>query len=164
MPPPRPTHVEVHRLTHAHMHAHLVRKPYLGKKKKATGANRHLCFLHTRHSTHTPACTHTCTLTHVSTPAQIPVASLKSSSGSESQTLKIWFVPSHTLPAPILHMPTGLHSYVGLRTDSGFCPHSPPTYPFLLRSCPSPHRNPLVTCNPSLTMSSHTHDKDMSTP
>ena len=102
---------------------------------------------------------HTCVFTRMSTSAHILIFSLKSSPGSKTPAMEMWFVSSHTLPALILPMPTGLHTYEGLPTDSGFCPHSPPTYPFLLWSRPSPHRNALVARIPSLTMYSHTHDK-----
>lgn len=62
------------------------------------------------------------------------------------------FVSGHTLPSLILHMPTGLHTSTGLLTLSTYLP-------LFSLELYLPHRNPLVTCYPSLNMYSHTHDK-----
>lgn len=58
-------HVLKSRGSHTHIYAHLLASHIWEKKKKATGANMHVCYLHRRHATRMPACTRMYTHMHV---------------------------------------------------------------------------------------------------
>lgn len=130
--------------------------PYLREKKKPQAPTCMRCHRHRQQAPPTPVCT-SITLTHTLTSAHILVFTLKSSPGSKTQTLKRC-LSLDALPALSLHMPTGLHTYAALPTETGFYPPSPPTYRLLLQSHTFPHRNPPSTCTPTHMTS------DMSTP
>lgn len=153
--PHGPTHEHVPRRMHTHVHATVSHAVFEGKEE-TTGTNMHACHRYRQQAPPTPVCT-SITLTHTLTSAHILVFTLKSSPGSKTQTLKRC-LSLDALPALSLHMPTGLHTYAALPTETGFYPPSPPTYRLLLQSHTFPHRNPPSTCTPTHMTS------DMSTP
>lgn len=155
----RPAHARVHGLMHTHRHESLLASHIWGKEE-ATGTNMHTC--HLPKEAHNPrGCLRTHVHLHTFQTSPRP-GTLVFSPESPSQSLQAQrqtenrFASGHTLPALSF-------TCQQVCTPMRVCPHFPPTYPILPRSCISPHRNSLLVYTPSTRTPTH-RTSDMSTP
>ena len=107
---------------HTHMQAHLLTKPQFGGKESHGHQHARVPPPHKAHN-HTPACTPMYTHMHISlcpySDIHSPVFSRLKDTGFGNVC-----VSGGALPAPSLHMPTGLHASTALPTLSTYLPLS----------------------------------------